>query len=65
LHGVDERVNCVTCAHYYVTWDKSFPRGCRLFEFKTSKLPSQLVRESTGDHCKNYVEKKKLNANNK
>jgi hypothetical protein len=42
-----------------VTWDRDFPNGCRLFEFKTRKLPSQLVQESTGDICKNHLEKKK------
>lgn len=56
---MSDRVNCITCIHYYVTWDKNFPYGCRLFEFKSRKLPSLLVRESTGDKCKNYVEKKK------
>ena len=59
MHGVNDRVNCITCTHYYVTWDKNFPNGCRLFEFKTRKIPSQLVKESTGDSCKNHVEKKK------
>jgi len=56
---MNERINCITCIHYYVTWDKNFPYGCRLFEFKSRKLPSLLVRESTGDKCKNYMEKKK------
>ncbi|HYE80757.1 MAG TPA: uracil-DNA glycosylase [Clostridia bacterium] len=63
MHGVNEKVNCITCIHYYVTWDPDFPRGCRLYEFKTRRLPSQLVLESTGECCKNYGEKKKRNAN--
>jgi len=63
LHGVNDRVDCITCSHYYVTWDKNFPNGCKLFEFKTRRLPSQLVKESTGDNCKNYIEKKKRNNN--
>lgn len=56
---MNEHVNCVTCIHYYVTWDKNFPNGCRLFEFKTRKLPSQLVKESTGANCTNYQQKNK------
>lgn len=58
---MSERVNCITCVHYYVTWDKNFPYGCRLFEFKSRRLPSLLVRESTGGSCKNHAEKKKRN----
>jgi hypothetical protein len=60
---MNEKRNCITCSHYYVTWDKNFPKGCRLFEFKTSRLPSEVVRESTGEVCKNHVEKKKGNTN--
>ncbi|HYF82726.1 MAG TPA: uracil-DNA glycosylase [Clostridia bacterium] len=60
---MNDRVNCITCTHYYVTWDRSFPNGCRLFEFETGKLPSQLVQESTGDSCKNHIEKKKNKKN--
>ena len=47
-------VNCVKCEHYHVTWDPSFPRGCRLFGFKTLLQPSATVYEATGAKCKNY-----------
>jgi len=56
---MNERINCITCVHYYVTWDRNFPYGCRLFEFKSRKLPSLLVLESTGEKCKNHELKKK------
>jgi len=52
-----EAVSCVKCAHYYVTWDPSFPRGCRLFGFKTSAQPSAMVYEATGGRCKNYQDR--------
>lgn len=58
-----ERVNCFNCVHYYVTWDKNFPKGCRLFGFKSRRLPSEVVRESTGNSCENHAEKKKRNEN--
>lgn len=47
--------DCLKCRHFYVTWDPSFPRGCRLFGIKTRRLPSQEVRESTGRDCPAWV----------
>ncbi|WP_347343175.1 uracil-DNA glycosylase [Peribacillus frigoritolerans] len=35
-----KRVNCMACRHFYITWDLSFPKGCRAFQFKTSNQPS-------------------------
>jgi len=52
-----KRENCVQCVHYSVTWDPSFPRGCGLFGFKTSKAPSALVMEATGGKCGHFVSK--------
>ncbi|RXT13516.1 uracil-DNA glycosylase [Ammoniphilus sp. CFH 90114] len=46
-----QRINCVKCKHYYVTWDKHNPRGCKFFEFKTSLLPSLVVFQSSGQPC--------------
>lgn len=54
-----ENINCISCKNFYVTWDKKYPKGCRLFGFKSSRLPSALVLESTGAKCKNYEDKTK------
>lgn len=62
---MNEWINCMNCTHYYVTWDKNFPHGCKLFAFKSGKLPSLLVLESTGDKCKNHELKKKRAQMNK
>ncbi|WP_281887984.1 uracil-DNA glycosylase [Paenibacillus sp. YYML68] len=51
------RINCVKCKHYYVTWEPSYPRGCRAYGFKTQALPSQLVLQSSGKPCLSYEEK--------
>ncbi|MDR3120418.1 MAG: hypothetical protein LBU58_03670 [Clostridiales bacterium] len=51
------RVNCPKCVNFYVTWDASFPRGCKLYGFKTSSLPYYAVLEATGKPCENYREK--------
>jgi len=52
-----ERVNCLKCRHFYVTWDPQFPRGCRAFGFKTRLLPSQTVLSSSGQPCMNFEPK--------
>ena len=44
-------VNCTKCIHFYVTWDPKFPRGCRVYGFKTVKMPSNTVMEATGMPC--------------
>lgn len=55
----EKKVNCIVCKHFYITWDKKFPRGCKLFGFKSHRLPSFAVRESTGSNCKNFESKNK------
>lgn len=47
--------DCLKCKHYYVTWDASFPRGCRIFDFKSQQLPSMEVFRNTGRHCPSYA----------
>lgn len=47
----DRAPNCLKCAHFHVTWDPRFPRGCRMFGIKTPRMPSQVVFETTGSHC--------------
>ncbi|RFU67969.1 uracil-DNA glycosylase [Bacillus sp. V59.32b] len=52
-----EKINCMTCKHYYVTWDPHFPKGCKAFQFKTSAIPSQEVLRSSGQRCMKYEKK--------
>lgn len=53
------RIQCVQCKFYYVTWDPAFPKGCRYFEFKSHKMPSQVVKESSGKECPVFTPKYK------
>jgi hypothetical protein len=50
-------VNCLKCKQYYVTWDAKFPKGCKLFKFKSKSSPSILVFEATGAMCEHFEEK--------
>lgn len=53
----EERINCFTCRHFYVTWDPNFPKGCKAFQFKTRRLPSQEVMKASGQACLKYEKK--------
>ncbi|MBL7664642.1 MAG: hypothetical protein JNM93_05875 [Bacteriovoracaceae bacterium] len=46
------------CRHYQVTWDKNFPRGCRLFQIKSKQSPATVVKQNTGSHCQEFQERK-------
>lgn len=53
------RIDCRRCKHYYVTWDKRFPHGCRSMKFKAKTLPAAAVVNSSRMHCLYYVERKR------
>ncbi len=53
-----KRINCLNCRHYYVTWDKNFPRGCKAMGFKTRYSPAGEVYRSSGLRCLSYSPKK-------
>jgi hypothetical protein len=52
-------IDCHRCEHYYVTWERTFPHGCRAVGFKSSQLPSIVVRVNSGRECLSYQEKTK------
>jgi hypothetical protein len=56
------KINCAQCQYFYVTWDKNFPKGCKVFRFKSKKLPSDFVYEASGILCEHFAEKPKKNA---
>jgi hypothetical protein len=47
----DRAPNCLDCQYFAVSWDPDFPRSCKVFGIKTSRMPSHVVYESTGRHC--------------
>nr|WP_081673059.1 hypothetical protein [Pontibacillus marinus] len=46
-----KKINCFQCKHFYTTWNPQFPRGCKVYGFKTKELPSALVLKSSGSPC--------------
>jgi hypothetical protein len=49
-----KRIECRKCKHYYITWDKNFPYGCKLFKVKSKQMPCVIVYQSIGKQCENY-----------
>lgn len=45
------RVNCVKCQHFFVTWEKAQPYGCKQFGFKGKQMPNLNVKQITGVDC--------------
>ena len=51
---------CSQCQHYTITWDKNHPWGCRAYGFITHRLPSLVVKETTGKECMAFSAKKTI-----
>jgi len=56
-----EKQDCYKCSHFYVTWEKNLPNGCRLYGIKTKYFPSKVVLSSTGTGCLGFMEKIRKN----
>ena len=56
VDGIEKKeelpASCGDCKHYYVTWDKDFPYGCKAMGFKSRTYPAQEVRNASGMDCK-------------
>jgi hypothetical protein len=50
-------LGCLNCVHYYITWDKKFPFGCRAMGFKSKAAPHRLTRQLSGRECLSFVQK--------
>ena len=50
-------MNCKNCKFFYITWDKKFPYGCKLYEIKSKTTPDAQVLVNTGIACLGYQPK--------
>lgn len=53
-----QRIDCMKCSYFYVTWD--VPKGCSAFGFKTKIMPSAAVLSSSGRPCMSFELKERL-----
>ena len=51
------KVDCLQCKHFIVTWNPKFPRGCKLYGFKSVVFPSTEVFKATGEDCIGFAKK--------
>jgi len=56
-----KKVDCFKCRHFFVTWDKNFPRGCQALGFKSKEMPSQMVFLASGMQCLKFEKKEATN----
>lgn len=54
-----ERISCHQCKYFYVTWDNSFPYGCKANGFKGKIMPSLMVFQASGKSCLSFEPKEK------
>ena len=52
-----DNVNCRNCEHFFITWNKNFPYGCRSMEFVSKSLPCTEVYKLEGKICLAFAEK--------
>ncbi len=55
--GRQKKIDCRKCAHFFVTWDKKRPYGCKGFGFKSRSIPSLDVFSSSGHDCLQFERK--------
>ncbi|MBF0458583.1 MAG: uracil-DNA glycosylase [Nitrospirae bacterium] len=51
------RIDCFKCHHFFITWDRKFPYGCKFMGFKSKVMPSQEVFSASGKACQSFKEK--------
>lgn len=56
-----ERIPCMKCKHYMVTFDPKAPRGCKLFNFKGMVMPYVMVKQASGIDCTHFEENQRRN----
>jgi hypothetical protein len=54
-----KEIDCFSCQHFYITYDRSFPYGCRRAGFKSRLMPSKEMYVNSGIECQLFDEKAK------
>lgn len=49
--------NCTKCRHFYITWDKKTPHGCRRFGIQCKDSPSNVIASAGLGDCQGFEEK--------
>jgi hypothetical protein len=54
---MNKKIICQQCKHYYVTWERAKPHGCRAYGFKSQQLCCVVVKQSSSIDCSLFVGK--------
>ena len=52
-------INCFNCCHFYITYERHFPYGCRAVGFKSRRMPAHEMFLNSGLVCLLFEEKEK------
>jgi hypothetical protein len=52
-----DNIDCFSCKHFYITWDKNFPYGCKVLGFKSKSMPAGEVYKASALECLRYEKK--------
>lgn len=52
-----DSIRCQACRHFFITWDRNFPNGCRAMNFKSQNMPSVVTYQSSGMPCQRFAPK--------
>lgn len=62
---MDKKKDCFKCKHYFVTWDARYPKGCRLYDVKSTQMPWVIVASATKEGCVGFEPKENKSAGKK
>ena len=51
--------NCNNCTHFYVTYKKNFPYGCKAFGVISKNIPYLEIKKVSGTDCAVFQKKQK------
>jgi hypothetical protein len=52
-----DNIDCFSCKHFYITWDRRFPYGCKALGFKSRSMPSAEVYNASSQECLRHEKK--------
>jgi hypothetical protein len=49
-----EKINCLKCEYYKVTWNPKKPHECKAYNFKSKYFPNLILLRETGIACQYF-----------
>ena len=59
INNEEKHINCFSCEHFYITYEKKYPYGCRAVGFKSVRMPSLDVYANSDLECGLFRQKGK------